>query len=448
MASQNPFPLMPSKSTEWRLDHFDENVYRADPSSRLYKFMDALCGDAGAGSLKKEIFAARLGAALEGIYFSDLDYIFGNVQFLSRTQSESYEWEPVSQSLTSEKWDEVRVKDAWYRARIKDFFVACTYGGTPDGIRMAVQAATSADCDIQEVWRYADNNEYNLGTYVGRAPVTSRNEFNVVPHKANLTPREMRLTREMLARICPVDTIVTVQSTGLAVWKAEPVRAAAADSCYYEVQKVITPTPLIKDLPAPELLAIDLDPSEKWLFSDSPELAPYRAFNISSEYGYHYLVGGGRSPIDSVTYGTLQADGSVKTERPLELYEASGQFTDWREYDLADSPDNFPGGKYGLTPSAAPALNADKTPYRFQWPAQSEYVASTKQQVVEVGGEADDFRYRLPIQKQGTNKRVFWPELAIASTPPARDSSVTTPWLARRRRYSARHTTNFSGAAT
>ena len=43
---------MPPKSTETRLEHFDEQLYTADPTTLLYKFVDALCGDAGAGSLK------------------------------------------------------------------------------------------------------------------------------------------------------------------------------------------------------------------------------------------------------------------------------------------------------------------------------------------------------------------------------------------------------------
>ena len=65
MPSQNPFPLMPSKSTELRLEHFDENVYAADSSTVLYKFLDAMCGDAGAGTLKKEIFIQRLSGAID-----------------------------------------------------------------------------------------------------------------------------------------------------------------------------------------------------------------------------------------------------------------------------------------------------------------------------------------------------------------------------------------------
>ena len=170
MASQDPFPLMPPKSTELRLMHFDEYVYTGDNTTILYKLVDALCGTVGAGQLVNEIFLARMAGALETIYFNDLDYIFGRVSFLVRSPAESYSYNPQIDMLTSDQWDEVRVKDAWYRARIRDFFTACTMGGTPDGIRMTVQAAVATDADIYEVWRYRDN--FGLTEDLGRSPIT------------------------------------------------------------------------------------------------------------------------------------------------------------------------------------------------------------------------------------------------------------------------------------
>ena len=50
----NTFPLQPPKSTELRLAHFDETVFKADPATFVYKFVDAVVGDGGAGSLLKD----------------------------------------------------------------------------------------------------------------------------------------------------------------------------------------------------------------------------------------------------------------------------------------------------------------------------------------------------------------------------------------------------------
>lgn len=433
MAAQNPWPLLPPKSTELRLEHFDGDVFKTDSDTLLYKFTDAICGDAGAGALKKQVFMARLSGALESIYFSDLDYIFGSVKFMSRTSSEAYTFDPSSDMLTADQWDEVAVKDAWYRARIKDFFTACSLGGTPDGIRMACLAATSVDCDIYEVWRYHHN--FGLGENLGRAPYTADNEFVVKPHKSSVSPREERLFYQMLDKIRPFDSIATIDVNGLSVSTPVTARATTADSTYFEVQKVITTTPILENLPPPELLAIDLLPSERWPLKNTPELAPYAAFNITQEYGYYYLVSGGsRSPIDFVDYGTLNPDGSVTPEPPFELFETTGQYTDWRVYELADSPDNYPGGKFGQTPDREPAINPDGSLYVFQYGSQQEFVDQEKERIQAAGGISDDYRYRLPIQKTSQSKKVYRAELAIAYNPPSRDSTVTSSWTNRRPR--------------
>lgn len=449
MAAPKPFPLMPPKSTELRMEHFDEQIYTVDDTTVLYKFLDALCGDAGAGTLKKEAFVQRLSAALDGIYGNALDYIFGGVRFLARTTSESYTFDSETAMLTSDQWDEVNTKDAAYRNRIREFFIAAGKGNTAEGIRQAVHAATSADCQVIESWRYIDN--FGLAAGVGRALITTyaavnlstghrqfftgetaaaaqadavafvaanpgwqveqvrpRNELTVVPHKASYHPREARVLREMLDRITPQDTIVTINPDGLAVNTPVVLRAATADSTYYQVEKRITAAPDLADLPPPELLAIDLDPTDKWLFSKSPEIAPYARFNITSEYGYYYLVSGGsRSPIDRVSYGTLQADGSVKDEPVFAWYEQVAQYGPWTPYETTTNP---------------------------AYATQADYVAARKAEVIALGGQADDYQYRLPVERPAAFKRSYTADLAIASVAPARESTVTSSWTSRRQR--------------
>ena len=441
---------MPPKSTESRMEHFDEHVYTADSSTTLYKFLDAMCGDGGTGNLKKEIFLQRLSGALEGVYGSALDYIFGGVRFLSRISSESYSFESETAMLTSDQWDEVATKDAAYRTRIREFFAAAGKGGTIEGIRLAVHAATSVDCQVMENWRYIDN--FGLSAGVGRGMITAyaavdwstghrvyftdddpaeakvqadafilgktgwgveqvraRSELTVVPHKMGYTAREARTLREMLDRITPQDTVVTISTDGLAINAPVTLRATAADSTYYQVEKIITPTPDIADLPAPEMLAIDLDPTEKWLWSKSPELAPYSRFNITSEYGYHYLVSGGdRSPIDTVSYGTLAADGTVTPTKAFEWYEQTEQYGPWTAYEITTNP---------------------------AYATQADYVAARKAEVIALGGQADDLQYRLPVEKPASFKRTYTADLAIASAAPSKDSTVTSSWTSRRPRY-------------
>jgi hypothetical protein len=432
MGSLDPFPLIAPRSTERRIDHFDETAYVGNPGSLLYKFVDALCGTTGAGALTNEIFLARAAGAMETIYFNELDFIFGRINFLARSPAESYAYNPMVDVLDAKQWAVVKQKDEWYRNRIRDFFIACSKGGTPEGVRYAVHAAVGSDCDIYEVWRYIDNFAMD-SAFLGRS--NTRSEIVVRPHKENLAPEEVRLLRDMLDKIMPMGTVVSISGQGLATTYPVKVAAASADSTYYEVQKMITPTSLMNQLPAPELLPIDLLSTEQWMYSKDPVLAPYAAFNITSEYGYHYLAGNNaRSPIDTVTYGTLQSDGTVKAEANFAVYQTDEQYTEWMTYEQADSPDNFPGGKYGLTPSAAPALNPDRTPYQFPWESQLAYITERILEIIGLGGSANENRYRLPLQQPKRVKREFLPEYAIAAEAPARDSTVSKSLT--RRRYS------------
>jgi len=54
--------------------------------------------------------------------------------------------------------------------------------------------------------------------------------------------------------------------------------------------------------------------------------------------------------------------------------------------------------------------------------------------VLAIGGLADDLRYKLPIEKPGQTKRTYTPDLAIAYSAPARDSTVTSSYTCRRPR--------------
>lgn len=497
MAENLPFPYIPSRSTEIYMDSFDPAVFRTDTSSNIWNFVDALVGTAGAGSLINQVFVSNLSAALDTCYFNELDYIVGNINFMSRTTAEAYTYDPLADQLTSDQWDEVRVKDAWFRSRIKDFFAACQLGGTPEGIKKCVSAAIGVDCTIEEVWRYVDNFGFDPEVTLGRTEsakhyavtnlktgfevmfsgtgaladanafkaaqspssdwevrtIRPRNEVVVKPHKSSLYPVETRLLREVLNRVMPMETVVTVDVNGLSVSTPVNVSAAAADDSYYEVIKQVIPSPLVAQMPDPEFLAIELLPGEQWLlkkpevkgpFSKLLELlgkdedkreAPYAAFMQSSQHSYYYLVGDGKhSPIDSVTYGTLQPDGSVKSEQNYRMYQQSSSYTGWMAYEKADSSDNFPGGKFGQHPGYAPAVNPDGTPYSFPYVSQSAFVTEMIEKVKAMGGVADDNHYKLPIQKNQTLVYTYYPEYAVANFPPTKESTVSASITRRRPR--------------
>lgn len=431
--AQNPFPFMPAKGTAALMLNFDTDVYNTSSSSLVYKFVDALAGSTGAGQLLTQNFLTQLQGNLSTTYGSDLDYFFGNIGFLPRAPSEMYLYNAATDLLNSAQWKEADIKDAWYRCRVRDFWKAAGMGGTSEAIRMATQAACSCDANIFEDWRYIDS--FGLSSAVGRA--NARNEVVVQPLKSTLSQQELKLLRDMLDRIMPVETVVTINVNGLAVLHPVPIAAACSNSTYFQVNKMVLATPVISQLPPPELLPIDLLPTETWLYEarTNPVLAPYARLNISAQSNYYYLVGGGNaSPIDSVQYLTLNEDGSTSPARDFMAFQTTSQFTPWTSWAKADSPDNFPGGKYGIHPSYTPAVNSDGTPYSFPWASQAAYVAAQIITITAMGGNANDAQYQLPIAAPNQTSLEFLPEYAVAYSPPGQDSTVSASLTRHRQR--------------
>lgn len=424
LASEDPMPLIPLSSTLSKLDHFDSTVFKIDETTHLYKLVDALCGDVGAGSLKKELLNARLLKQIDTIQFGALDRLFSGSFNLPRLSSESYQYNPEVDMLDSEQWDEVYVKDAWYRARAKDFFTACSLGGTPDGIRMAVHAAIGTDCDLYEVWRYRDT--FGIKKQLGRLSQSLRNEVVVAPHKADITPREKRLILEATDKIKPADSVITVDPDGLSVHTPVKVRGVGADSSYFEVQKTVTVSPELAKIPPPEYLAADIIDSEKWIFkATTPTKAPTAAYNSTQEYSLYYTYSDrNTSPISIVEY-KKSVNGTQSAERNYSIYSSTGQ--SWVPFGQADSPDNFPGGKYGLHPSFAPALNYDSTPYKFPYTSQAAYQAKVTQQVIAQGGTISSDGNSYTMDKPSTSvSKTFLPHMIFNDSIPSRDSKVTS----------------------
>ena len=91
---------------------------------------------------------------------------------------------------------------------------------------------------------------------------------------------------------------------------------------------------------------------------------------------------------------TFSDSGAVRSNS---MWARQQEYGDWETYALADSPDNYPGGKFGLTPETAPALNADQTPYSFPYPNQQAYVIEKMAEIQREGGIANIDRYRIRV---------------------------------------------------
>lgn len=166
--SSNPLvePLGGLVSIDELMDAFPVEVYHTGSDSRLYKFVSALCGDAGAGILKKQALAMRL--KMEGplLVFRDLDDYYSTVLTFPRIRSELYNYDQASQLLLDtsydptniavEKqiWDKIHAADSSYQKRVINFMHATRLGNSLEGMTLAALAGSGEDCEVVENYRY------------------------------------------------------------------------------------------------------------------------------------------------------------------------------------------------------------------------------------------------------------------------------------------------------
>ena len=101
--------------------------------------------------------------------------------------------------------------------------------------------------------------------------------------------------------------------------------------------------------PRPEYLAEEIYAGEMWL-KDGGE-APTTAFNHTQEYSYYHKLSTDDTTgqIDSIEYW-VEDDGARRRETDYAETDTTESWTDPIPVPLADSPDNFPGGRLGQTP--------------------------------------------------------------------------------------------------
>lgn len=417
-----PWPYLPPKSTESLMMHFDESVYRVDSMSHLYRFVEALTGDSGAGDVQKKTLIDRLRYTADGTNFTDLDVLFGRLLGVRRLLHEAYDYNPTTDMLTSDQWDEVTVKDHWYRERALDFLAACQFGGTAEGVARMVKSVTGGSADVYESWKYK-------GQTVGRSLVPIRNEIIVRPDVADMPERMKRTLLESITRIAPADVVTTIDIRGVATHTPVEYRGLSADSSYFEITKSVVNKVDLSRAPRPEYLAEEVYAGEMWLQEGGE--APTTAFNSTQEYSYYHKLSTDETTgqIDSVTYLVEEEDGSRRREIDYAETETVESWTDPIPVPRADSPDNFPGGRLGQTPHSAPALTASGEPYQFPYASQQAFLDEVVIPDLEArGGKLEGASFRLPLGGESRRSVVYTPERIMPSKMPLLGNAVQTSW--------------------
>lgn len=266
--------LRPLDSSAKIFDGFPEGLYDLSDSSHIFKLMEAICGDGGVLSLQRQMFINRLQTSLDATRFYDLDRLYGVVLRFPRMSDESYPIsevtgkpvDPQNDMLTSSEWDKVNCRDASYRGRINKFLQALPCGGTLEGVRLAVSAATGSDCfvfPVEDFYKPREEADGSVPTFLfgvssKRLGVADYKEVYAVVLADSLTAEQRRSAALTVSRLQPQDVIVSVVTSQEFIsafpegfWGTmpnpdltppvdAPVASVAASSEFFKVKTIIT----------------------------------------------------------------------------------------------------------------------------------------------------------------------------------------------------------------
>ena len=176
---------------------FPEEVYDLDTDTHLYRFLQGLCGDQGAGSLKSQSYISRLKTEASGLVFSEIDTQYSSLRF-PRLSFEfptdligdtTGQIDPSVSVLTTQEWDQIEAGDNSYLHRIQEFLQSTRMGNSPDGISLAAESGCGVTVDVWETYKsiyaslhdeaYIPSGGYSL-PFVGLTKTLS--EFVLMPH--------------------------------------------------------------------------------------------------------------------------------------------------------------------------------------------------------------------------------------------------------------------------
>lgn len=342
-----------------RLVRFGNN-YNLSNQSHLFRFLVALCGDTGAGQLKKEMLLPRLEQMLDSTQFGNLDKLYGNPLALPRLSDEIYAYDPESDILNSTQWNEILIKDAQYRARCLIWMRALIEGPTRRGMELATEAATGYETDVWERYQYVQNP---TGTDFGKT--ASINEFVVIPRALNITPKEERRIIRLLDFLKPMNTIGTVYS-GTSPRTQRFARLASATSEFFNVQRLVTGRP---DITWP-----DIDLSAGYWIDWSENEAPTLAYmNRQESVTYLSVVGATAS---STHIGQFNSDQRQLFSHLDSITNDQLVFSAGSSYDNSIAPVNMSIGWTGGSTSSNNIVVNNNYPLAYFSNVTSEFAAS------------------------------------------------------------------------
>lgn len=461
-----------SQRFQRKVRNFPTEVYRIeDESSHIFKLMYTLL-QLGLGQLVGWQDEANNSESLPGTMFNDLDAFFSFLGIV-RNSSEIYSYDPYRDQLTHDQWNEVYAKDALFRIRIMKFFQALLRGGTPEGIKMAAEAAGGAEVQVFEMWRVLTGSGYGSGgASLGRSPqLLVGKEFVIVPME-DINYGQRAAIIHLVDILKPVNTICTVQMSPSLPLSELVISFSGSEDYWFEVRRMVSANDDLlfsdpgvwiqpnQETEGPTFAFMDTNTAQ-WSLNE--QVNSIKAFKVDDSFllTFGTLVGGINNSVETIvvdeadappspafpimidneemfvtdrvpvvneetkfTYTVVRGQGGTTAASHSNAAPVSGgaiaiysesqldaQFAPWQEIPLADSPDNYPGGKY----PGDPAKYDSESNYLFDYNSQTQYTTFFTQQIQLIGGEVNGTRFRLPTSVSDLTEIVTSPDDALAA---------------------------------
>ena len=336
----NIIPQILDRDFLLKVSNFPEEIYNFDPNDHLSLLMKVLLGDSGTGQLSVVQTTASSTQDLRGIEFSDLDDIVGNILNTGRLSNEQYgiDVNPYLDQLASIDWDAINVTDSSYRERLALTLTAINLGATVLGLTLLSEAILGCKVRILEHWKYPNLMGYWF--------TTSPTEFSIVAlTDGALTQAQIASVVDMVEFLRPTNSIVNVKSMASTYESSvtSNLNQIVADSEWFEFDKVVS---VGTKLPTNKAGTKDY-PTQYWIDPSNPTSAPIFAHRSASEESVDLISN--ISNVSAIIYPQPGDFSQVNTIYPAGVQRnVSGGVTygPWTAVDKADSPDNFPNGKY------------------------------------------------------------------------------------------------------
>lgn len=414
-----------------KVANFPRNLYKVDDrNSNIFKFLYSILEN-GVGQLKSiQDIANQAQQSLAGTESTDLDefyQIFG----IKRESDSIYNGTLFSDVSVNELQD-FKSSDAKFRIRIAKVLQAMQKGGTAEGLRLMAEAASSLPVHVIEPWQ-------NISSFTR---VDSNNEVIVVIlANRELNDEELQDLKSRvigsLEMIRPAGTLITVKVLNPESDEEEIVQSdyAATGSFMFLSDGTNEYVELLSQEKEIEINSFVVNANP--FVVDSKFATTIGTLVNNGDLDSGLIVQETTTPLAPV-FLALLSDGDIseivfvfnrftfeQDEETLSLYEVTraqmgSTQIDWNDKEgvtlkinlvkanssseatpassdnlvlqSADSPDNYPYGKY----EGDPSRYDENGNYIFEWSSQAEYEAWVQDQLIKAGGEYTEDVYKMP----------------------------------------------------